>query len=234
MVQQMTPRPWMLRVLGNNGIPEARHADINEFITKPTPQEREIILNELRPKFRKMIRQIGPKEWMVRVVVNQAKARSANQGIEVREDSMRGTQIPEEYQLPKPWGLSTSDPDNGRRMKQSEAKQKLSRSSSKGTVQAGPNHQLQSSDSEGATSDVDGSTDEKKVIRSPQCMLGVTSLFRNGKVLSFKILGNHVIMSLTYLSMISYINKKNWPVIMIGKLTLFYPLSTQSNFSILV
>ena len=163
MVQQMAPRPWMLRVLGNNGIPEARYADIKEFITKPTPQEREIILNELRPKFRKMIRQIGPKEWMVRVVVNQAKARSANQGIGVREDSQRNAQIPEEYQLPKPWGLSTSDPDNGRRIKQSEPKQKSSWS--KGTVQAGPNHQLQSSDSEGATSDVDVSNDEKKVIK---------------------------------------------------------------------
>ncbi len=110
-----------------------------------------------------MIRQMGPKPWMVRVVVNQAKTRAANQGLNMESGSEGESQIPLEYQLPSPWKFSQNPgPCDDKRMKQHEAKQKVSWD--KGVAQVSSQHQMPGSDGEATMSDPCETSEDEKVI----------------------------------------------------------------------
>ena len=72
VVRQMGPRPWMLRVLYNNGLKQAKDVDISAELGNAT-EEDENEMKEKRQEFRQMVLSTGPKPWMIQVIVNQAR-----------------------------------------------------------------------------------------------------------------------------------------------------------------
>ena len=71
MVRQMGPKQWMLRVLYNQGLAGAKGVDITKDVG--TNEESQDEIKPKRIEFRQLVRKIGPKPWMIKVVVNQAK-----------------------------------------------------------------------------------------------------------------------------------------------------------------
>ena len=71
IVRQMGPKQWMLRVLFNQGLAKAKDVDITKDVG--TNKESQDEIKPKRVEFRQLVRKIGPKPWMIKVVVNQAK-----------------------------------------------------------------------------------------------------------------------------------------------------------------
>ena len=71
IVRQMGPKQWMLRVLFHQGLAKAKDVDITKDVG--TNGENKDEIKPKRVEFRQLVRKIGPKPWMIKVVVNQAK-----------------------------------------------------------------------------------------------------------------------------------------------------------------
>ena len=91
MVRQMGPKQWMLRVLFNQGLAGAKDVDITKDIRTNGESQ-----DEIKPKrieFRQFVRKIGPKPWMIKVVVKQAKTVAEKKIIEETTDDEKAAEV---------------------------------------------------------------------------------------------------------------------------------------------
>ena len=91
MVRQMGPKQWMLRVLFNQGLKEAKDVDISGDVGKSTDDENQT--RQKRQEFRKYIVNIGPKPWMMKVVINQARRMTEKEKVEEITDDEKAAEI---------------------------------------------------------------------------------------------------------------------------------------------